>query len=527
MDYPVLNYQSRAEQLGKLAARETTFDAVIIGGGIVGAGLARELSIRGKKCLLVEKSDFASGTSSRSSKLIHGGLRYLEMFDFGLVFEALAERHWLLTTHPHLVSPLEFNLPLYSRNDRPPGARSSAALGLGLWLYDGLSLFRTPFFHGKRKPKDVARLFPKIREKGLKGSYFYADAMMLDDEVVLETIVDSVRRGCVALNYVEALNVSARGADELFEVRLKDTLPTVQTRPDAAPLLFGVKAKEVIVCVGPWTERFGAHVIEGPARKLKPSKGVHLIVPWERFPIERCLVMYAPDGRIIFAIPRKDLGTGAEMVIIGTTDSPAAHENLDTIHAHRGDVDYLLKVLEEYFPEARLSYDDIVMTYAGVRPLLDTGEQSEAKTSREHEIWRNKAGIVFMAGGKYTTFRKISQELADFAFPRTQTSRFEVESKTQLSTPEDYAKRLGGRPVWGRYTDEWIRWKIEHSMACTLEDIVFRRLPLWMAGKAINDQLLDQIVEIAKPIFKWDDAAIVREKAQVREALARGTRALT
>lgn len=526
MDYPVLNHHTRADELRKLATKEATFDAVIIGGGIVGAGLARELSIRGKKCLLVEKSDFASGTSSRSSKLIHGGLRYLEMLDFGLVFEALAERHWLLQSHPHLVSPLEFNLPIYSKNDRPPGARSSAALGLGLWLYDGLSLFRTPFFHGRRKPQELKGLFPKIREQGLKGSYFYADAMMLDDEVVLETIVDSVRRGCVALNYVEALGVSARRADELFEVRLKDALPVVQTRPGSAPLLCGVKAKEVIVCVGPWTERFGAHVIEGPARKLKPSKGVHLIVPWQRFPIERCLVMYAPDGRIIFAIPRKDLGAGAEMVIIGTTDSPAAHENLDTIHANRSDVEYLLKVMKEYFPQAQLAGKDIVMTYAGVRPLLDTGEQSEAKTSREHEIWRNKAGVVFMAGGKYTTFRKISQELADFSFPRSQTSKFEAESKTQLSTPEDYAKRLGGRPVWGRYTDDWIRWKIEHNMACTLEDIVFRRVPMWMAGRAIDDKLLDQVVEIAKPSFNWSEADIIREKAQVRETLSRSVRSL-
>jgi glycerol-3-phosphate dehydrogenase len=516
MLYPEFSHRTRAEAVARLKKnpKPEEYDALVVGGGIVGAGLARELAIRGVSCLLAEKGDFASGTSSRSSKLIHGGLRYLEMFDFHLVFEALAERHWLLKTHPHLVQPLEFNLPIYRSGERPPGARPTGILGAGLWVYDALSLFRTPFFHGKHSKDEFKHLFPGVREKGLKGSYYYADAMMLDDEVVLETVLDARRRGAEVLNYLKVNDISTRSKDGFYEAVLEDERGGGTAR---------VRAREVIVCVGPWTEAFGNHVPGGAAKRLKPSKGVHLIFPWKRLPIEKCLVMYAGDGRIVFAIPRKDLGTGAELVIVGTTDS-AEHGDLDTIHANRADVDYLMRVLGEYFPEARLTESDIAMTYAGVRPLLDTGEESEAKTSREHEIWKNESGVVFMAGGKYTTFRKISQELADFSFPATRAHgrAQNHESKALLSRPEDYESRMAGKPLWGRFTDEWLRWKIEHHAPCTLEDIVFRRFPLWMAGRGLTDELLDRVASVAAPAFGWDARAIVDEKARVREGLARG-----
>lgn len=513
MDTPRFNYQTRQEHLSRLQAGTKIFDAVIVGGGIVGAGLARELSIRGISSLLVEKGDFASGTSSRSSKLIHGGLRYLEMMDFHLVFEALAERHWLVNTHPHLVTPLEFDVPIYQKKFAGIGERNPLLLSTGLWLYDALSFFRTPFFHGKHSADEAKKLFPNLREEGLKGSFYYADAMMLDDEVVLETLGDALKRGALPLNYVQALDVSARGSDGLYTVQLQDSL-----LESAVP--FSVKAKEVIACVGPWTEKFGSHVVGGAVKKLKPSKGVHLIVPWEKFPVEKCMVMYAPDGRIVFTIPRKDLGAGAEVVIIGTTDSPSSGE-IEKVHATRADVDYLFKILKSYFPKTPLTPEDIIMTYAGVRPLLDSGAETEAKTSREHEIWKNSAGIVFMAGGKYTTFRKISQEIASFAFPHSKKSN--SESKTFLSDPNDYKKRLLGMPIWGKYTDDWIRWKLNHHVPCTLEDVVFRRLPLWMAGKKMTTQILDRVIEIVRPYFGWSDADLVCEKAKVMASLELGS----
>lgn len=530
MEYPPFNIHTRKELLARISSGGVhPFDAVIVGGGIVGAGLARELAIRGINALLVEKGDFASGTSSRSSKLIHGGLRYLEMGDFNLVFEALAERHWLIKTHPHLIQPVEFNVPIYKKKWAPKGARSTALIGLGLWLYDGLSLFRTPFFHGRHSKEEVCHRFPFLKDEGLKGSYFYPDAMMCDDELVLETLLDARRRGASLLNYVEAQSVSGKNSSGCFEVLLGESLGTEQASLAQASLAqaslkpiktFIVKAKEVFVCVGPWTERFGTHVAGGACRRLKPSKGVHLIIPWERLPIKQCLVMYAPDGRIVFAIPRTDLGPGAECVIIGTTDSPESCPP-EKVSADLKDVDYLLAVLKTYFPGVCLTQDDIAMTYAGIRPLIDSGKESEAKTSREHEIWRNKAGIVFMAGGKYTTFRKISQELADFTFPKSLS--LNRESKKPLSLPSDYAERLKGKALWGRYTDEWFKWKIEHHCPLTLEDLVFRRSAIWMGGKNVTKGVIDEVLEIARVPFGLNVKESARQKERVYESLKEGS----
>lgn len=486
MVYPEFSRTTRSQKLSELLTDAAPiYDAVVVGGGIVGAGLLRELSIRGINALLVEKGDFASGTSSKSSKLIHGGLRYLEMFDFGLVFEALSERHWLLKTHPHLVQPLEFVLPLYAKGNGPIGARSSAALGLGLWLYDALSLFRTPFFHGKHSSDELKELFPGVRLEGLKGGYYYADAMMLDDELVLEVLLDAVRRGASALNYVMATKVEARDRDGLYRVHLKSF------KDQATELR--VRAREVIVCVGPWTETIGDMIVGGSQKKLRPSRGVHLVFDWNKLPVDQCLVMYAPDGRIVFAIPRKDLGSGAWVTIVGTTDAPE-HREIENVEATREDVDYLFKVLHEYFPDRQLRKSDVMMTYAGVRPLLDDGAESEAKTSREHEIWRNEQGVVFMAGGKYTTFRKISEEIADFAFPRSKSDA--KESKRPLSTPEEYAARFSGAPLWGRFTEGWVQWKLRHHSPVCFDDVVFRRMPLWLHGKKIPDPVLRRIEEV-------------------------------
>lgn len=532
LSYPPFSAKTRQQTLDEIEKENTVVDAVIIGGGIVGASLARELQIRGFQSLLVEKADFAGGTSSKSSKLIHGGLRYLEMMDFRLVFESLSERHWLLKTHPHLVQPLEFNMPIYARKEAPPAARNSALLSIGLWLYDVLSLFRTPFFHGRHSRKEVERLFPHVKREGLKGSLYYADAIMLDDELVLETTLDAVRRGARALNYVAAARVSEKGADGLYTVTLEDALPVRggacatggmpknAGQPVRSETHYVVKAREVIVCVGPWTDRLNGLIPGGANQRMKPSKGVHLILPWKRFPVDRCFVMFAPDGRIIFAIPRKDLGTGAEMVIVGTTDSPASRESLERIRANEKDVEYLLTVLNTYFGEAKITEDDVIMSFAGVRPLIDSGSSSEAKTSREHAIWRNNSGIVFMAGGKYTTFRKIAQEIAAVAFPGSKAN--ERESRAFLSTPEDYAERLKGEPVWGKFTDGWIRWKIEHHAPATLEDIVFRRLPMWMAGRRLDEPTIDRVIEIAKPYFGWTDQEIRAQKEEVKAEIRAG-----
>ncbi len=497
------------------------YDAVIVGGGIVGVGVARELTLRGKSVLLVEKNDFASGTSSRSSKLIHGGLRYLEMFDFGLVFESLSERHWLLKTHPHLVEPLEFVLPSFKKGFVSSKARSSTLLGLGLWAYDALALFRTPFFHGWHSAKKLAEKFPGMTDQGLRGGYYYADAMMMDDELVLECAAAAHARGAQLLNYVAATKISRRThspdikLDAPFQVQLQNRLGDVPN--ESAEVL----AREVLVCVGPWTSHMDSIIEGGSGKKLKPSRGTHLIFPWEKLPVDSCLVMYADDGRLIFTIPRKDFGIDQRFVIVGTTDAPDIHDP-GAVRSQAEDIEYLFTVLKRYFPKLTLTKDDVLMSYSGIRPLLDDGEKAEAKVSREHEIWRNSAGVVFMAGGKYTTFRKISEEIADFAFPGTHPYYInkDNDSKAPLSDPLSYNARQSGPKLWGAFSEGWVHWKLRHHMPVTLEDVIFRRTPFWFQGRELSDEVLSRTAKICATAFSWSVEKTESEIALVKNKLS-------
>ncbi len=497
------SYKTRSRYLEEIKSNKS--DVLVIGGGIVGASVLRELSLRGIKATLLDKFDFANATSSRSSKLIHGGLRYLEMMDFKLVFEALAERHWLLKSHPHLVTPLQFNLPVFNKENAPQGSRSGFVLSIGLWLYDFLAMGRSPFRHGKHSKADALKIFPGIKNDGLKYSLYYADAMMLDDELVLECIYDAVQRNdSRAISYCNVENVQKNGSEYLLKV-------TDQITKEE----FEIQAGNVISCVGPWTEKISLQIVGGSGKKLKPSKGVHIVLPWSRLPLKHCLVMQSQDGRIIFAMPRLDLGEGAEVLIVGTTDSKEEGDPAQ-ICANKSDVDYLLAELNEYFPKANLTKNDLCTTFAGVRPLIDDGH-SEAKTSREHEIWRNEEGVVFMAGGKYTTFRNIAEEIVDFAFP---DSKLQISNHTQLSTPEDYKSRFGDRRIWGRFTEDWVKWKLQYHCPLTLDDVVFRRMPMWLHGMRILEERSFEVVsKITADYFQWDSKRIEKETKNIEQKL--------
>ena len=370
--------------------QEQTFDVVIIGGGITGAGAARDAASRGLSVALVEASDFASGTSSRSSKLIHGGIRYLENLEFGLVFEALSERQRLFEIAPHLVHPLNFLIPLYTGGRVPPWKMDA-----GLWLYDALSLFEAPELHEFWSAKELAHEFPSLQQNQLLGGFSYSDAYMDDDRLVLETLRSAHSLGAVAANYV-----SARKA--LFN---HERVSGIECVDQFSQKSFVLKGKSFIGSVGPWTDLLGENLL-GPWKKmLRPSKGVHLTFLRERLPLKTAVVMGA-ESRIVFGIPRH------EMVIVGTTDTDFFGDP-STVKTERSDVEYLLKVANQYFPGAQLTEKDIVASYAGVRPLIDDGASTESKTSREHLIWNDPRGITFVAGGKYTTYRNMAEQTID------------------------------------------------------------------------------------------------------------------
>jgi glycerol-3-phosphate dehydrogenase len=384
------SHLTRASSFDELGHEQ--FDLLIIGGGITGAGAARDAASRGMKVALVEAQDFAQGTSSRSSKLIHGGIRYLENLEFGLVFEALSERRLLFEIAPHLVHPLRFVLPLY-QNARV----GMFKMGLGMWLYDALSMFEAPEMHERLDSTETMARIPLLQSQKLKGSYVYSDAYMDDDRLVIETLRSAHRLGAKSLSYVKALGSKFENA-KVVAVEVEDQITHKKVL---------VRAKHFISTTGPWTDIVAPQIVKGWKKILRPSKGVHLTFRRDRIPISQAVVMV--DGkRIVFAIPRH------EMVIIGTTDTDFDKDPSE-VTTTAEDVAYLLKIAAEYFPGAKLKESDIVASYAGVRPLVDDGSETESKTSREHLIVEDPQNVTFVAGGKYTTYRLMAEQTVEAA----------------------------------------------------------------------------------------------------------------
>lgn len=365
----------------------------MIGGGITGAGIARDAAMRGLRTILVDQHDLGFGTSSRSSRLIHGGLRYLEEGDLKLVFEALRERKILLTTAPHLVRPLPFVFPVH-QGDRVPLWK----LWAGIWLYDLLAAFRNVRWHrllGKRK---LLQQEPMVRERGLVGGVRYYDAQCDDARLVLATARAAIRAGAQVANYV-AVDDLIRADGQIRGARVSDRLDGTQGT---------IHAQVVVNATGPWCD--GLRQMEDSAAKplLRPTKGVHVMVRRERLGNEAAITLTSPiDGRVMFVLPWGDFS------YIGTTDTDT-DEGPDQVQATPADIVYLLRSANAAFPNARLSETDIVATWAGLRPLIAPGVAVGAsQVPREHLILRGPGGMVTIAGGKLTTYRLMAAELVD------------------------------------------------------------------------------------------------------------------
>ncbi len=522
------SFRARAEALRRF--QNEVFDLLIIGGGITGAATVRDAASRGLKVALVEARDFAWGTSSRSSKLIHGGLRYLQNMEFGLVFEALSERSHLLKTVPHMVRPLPFFMPVY-RGDKP----GKFLLNVGLWLYDVLALGRAPGFHRTFSKKKFLEQVPFLKAEGLKGGFRYFDASMWDDVLAVETLRAAHEAGAAVANYTEAVTPIWEGeCIKGFQVR--------DLESDAAPI--ALRANRTVVCAGPWTDQVGFKMSSHWRRWLNPSKGVHLIFDLKRIPVPGAIVMSHPeDGRISFVIPRPDYGAG--VVIVGTTDGPTPLEP-EKAAVELGDVDYLMELLNRYFPTLRLTTGDIVSVYVGVRPLMGAqastvGSEGTApratasdlqKVSREHYIGSGPGGAILVAGGKYTTHRLMAREVVDIALTKWREDAAQGKAEgpgtigasdtegpvNPLATLEAVsesrraaADRGWGVPeaLWNRYgaealeifaihrnqTDDipelegfpflgaQLRYEIRNGMVVRLEDFYFRRSGLYATRK--------------------------------------------
>jgi glycerol-3-phosphate dehydrogenase len=389
--------QERAATLRKLASQ--TFDLLVIGGGVTGAGIARDAALRGLSVALVEKSDFAAGTSSKSSKLVHGGFRYLEHAQFRLVFEGTNERALLMKVAPHLVRPLEFLLPVY-KHDKP----GLFVLDVGLWIYDGLSKFSSPKVHRTVRAPRVGKLEPGLKRDQLDGALLYYDCNTDDARLTLENIIDARALGATIVNYTRAVKL-LRDGDRICGAEVQPNDFGGGAGGDAATV--AIRAKVTINATGPWTD--DVRKLAGENGILHASKGVHLVVDAKRLAPRHAVVM-KQKKRIVFCIP-----WGQDRTVIGTTDT-FWDRPPEEVHTDAADVAYLLDLANNYFPEAKLVPDDVLATWAGVRPLIkpDSDVPTASDVSREHHILE-RPGLVTIAGGKLTTYRRMAAEVVDHA----------------------------------------------------------------------------------------------------------------
>lgn len=386
---------ARHENWEALARGE--FDVAVVGGGITGCGIALDAASRGLRVALVEKGDFAQGTSSRSSRLVHGGLRYLESFDFRLVFEASAERRRLLRLASHLVQPLPFLFPVWR------GARVGyRTLQLGLWLYDALAAFRNIRRHRMLGRRAALALEPGLRGEGLRGGGRFYDASVDDARLTLAVARAAHRAGAILVPRAEAVGFGQAGG-RVRAVHVADRLTGRETE---------LRAGVVVNAGGPWSDEVRRLADPGAPPRLRPTKGVHLMLRRERVGNHGALIFPSPlDGRVMFVLP-----WGA-FTYVGTTDTDFSGSP-DAVAAAAEDERYLLESVNAVFPGARLAPRDVISTWAGVRPLLAeerTKQASAGATSREHAIWRDPGGLLNVAGGKLTTYRSMAAEGVDAA----------------------------------------------------------------------------------------------------------------
>jgi glycerol-3-phosphate dehydrogenase len=375
------------------AFADADFDVVIAGGGMAGAGIARDLALRGVSVALVEKGDFASGTTSRSSKLIHGGLRYLELFDFALVRESLRERETLQRLAPHLVRPLPFLVPIYRDS-----SRSLIKVRIGLRLYDWLTPGRDRERYRVLSPHEAHHLEPAIEAEALRGAgYYFDDLLVYPERLCLENVLSASRHGARVLNYAEVEEV-VRGTDGAPAGVVARDLLTGRTAT--------FRARVIVNATGPWVDQFRerAGVSERGRHVVRGTKGIHCLLPRLT---TRAIYHSTADDRMIFVIPWRDFS------LVGTTDTDFEGD-LDRVHATRDEVAYLLREVRRVLPDARVRPEQVAYTYAGVRPLSFEEGARASDVSREHKVVDEEGGrFLSVTGTKLTCFRSLAEQVGD------------------------------------------------------------------------------------------------------------------
>jgi glycerol-3-phosphate dehydrogenase len=496
------------------------WDIIVIGGGITGAGILRQAVDAGLRALLVDAYDFAAGTSSRSSKLVHGGLRYLKTAQLKLTLESVREREYLLKQGRGLVNQLGF---LYAglKGDKLPGW----IFGLGLCTYD---LMARQWLHRSYDTLDMRELCPPLSTPDLTGGYRYFDAQTDDARLVLRLLRESVEDGALALNYARADELLQTWDGQVCGVVLRDTSGEADRTAE-------IQAKVVINATGVWVDQLRGKV-EQPHR-MRPLRGSHLVLTSERLPITRAVTFLHPqDGRPVFALPWE----GA--TIFGTTDVDHKSDLVSDPAIGAAEFDYLLSALQQIFPSQELNPKDVISTFSGLRPVIDTGKADPSKESREHAIW-DENGLLTVSGGKLTTFRLMARDalkmarrylgevrfdpelpllkhLSEQALALLETASFKPAQRLRLlgrygarsaetlaATPATERDRIGTTPyLWAELRQAACCEGVVH-----LSDLLLRRVRLGLLLPKGGLEFLDQIRTAVQTELGWDDARWERE----------------
>ena len=527
----------------------TEFDLLIIGGGITGAGIALDAASRGMKVALIEKNDFASGTSSKSTKLIHGGLRYLKQFDFWLVKEVGTERAIVHKLAPHLVVPEKMILPLIDG-----GTYGSWLTSIGLKVYDILASVEG---EDKRKMLDKEEALqqePLLPENILNGAGYYAEYRTDDARLTIEVLKTALDYDAKILSYTEATEFIYK-EDRVVGAKVKDTISGDK---------FAIKAKYVVNAAGPWVDELRQINHSKIGKRLHLTKGVHLVVAHEKLPIKQSVYFDVPDGRMMFAIPR------GRVTYFGTTDTNYQKDK-DHVEANLVDATYLISAVNNMFPDINISLDDVQSSWAGLRPLIHEEGKSASELSRKDEIFVSDTELISIAGGKLTGYRKMAERIVDLVgkkyerrfekeFDEIKTKEIILSGGTFKNSSEvrSYIDAIHNRIAevdfdekdaeylvhnYGKQTDIILQkfddlmhdnmqekmiiaevwFTIHHEMACTPTDFFMRRTGrLFFDANSIKVYKKLVFSEFQK-YFSWDDKTVEKHQKELEEKLKTAT----
>ncbi|AOW17926.1 glycerol-3-phosphate dehydrogenase [Polaribacter vadi] len=527
----------------------TEFDLLIIGGGITGAGIALDAASRGMKVALIEKNDFASGTSSKSTKLIHGGLRYLKQFDFWLVKEVGTERAIVHKLAPHLVIPEKMILPLIEG-----GTYGSWLTSIGLKVYDILASVEG---EDKRKMLDKEEALeqePLLPEAILNGAGYYAEYRTDDARLTIEVLKTALDYGAKILSYTEATEFIYK-EDRVVGAKVKDTISGDK---------FAIKAKYVVNAAGPWVDELRQINHSKIGKRLHLTKGVHLVVAHEKLPIKQSVYFDVPDGRMMFAIPR------GRVTYFGTTDTNYQKDK-DHVETNLVDATYLISAVNNMFPDINISLDDVQSSWAGLRPLIHEEGKSASELSRKDEIFVSDTELISIAGGKLTGYRKMAERIVDLVgkkyerrfdkeFDEIKTKEIVLSGGTFKNSSEvrSYIDAIHNRIAevdfdekdaeylvhnYGKQTDIILQkfddlmhdnmqekmiiaevwFTIHHEMACTPTDFFMRRTGrLFFDANSVKVYKKLVFSEFQK-YFSWDDKTVEKHQKELEEKLKTAT----